>query len=70
MMAKPSIFLSRTVPPAGKTLLGEVFNVKEWKSQDRVVISREELLKGVVGVNALLVHPPDRVDKDVLDAAG
>ncbi|VDH93788.1 glyoxylate/hydroxypyruvate reductase [Mytilus galloprovincialis] len=68
MTSRASIFLSRTVPPAGRALLEPEFSIREWTGDG--FITREALLQGVVGANALIVHPPDRVDKLVLDAAG
>lgn len=69
MSSRPTIFLSRTIPVAGRTLLEPEFDIREWPRQDGF-ITKEALLEGVVGADAIIVHPPDRVDKSVLDAAG
>ncbi|XP_062594681.1 glyoxylate reductase/hydroxypyruvate reductase-like [Saccostrea cucullata] len=67
-MSKPLVYVSRVPPPAGMKMIEEFCTVRAMR-EDRFV-TRQEMLEGVVGVEGILCHPPDKVDKDVLDAAG
>lgn len=67
-MSKPLVFVSRVPPPRGMGMIEEVCTVRAMR-EDRF-IRREEMLEGVVGVEGIFCHPPDKVDKAVLDAAG
>lgn len=65
------IFVTRIIPQAGIQLLTDAFGAQNVvvAPHDRV-ITREELLEGVRGVDALLPILTDTVDAEVLDAAG
>lgn len=67
-MSKPLVFVSRVPPPRGMELIEEFCTVKAMR--DDRFITRQEMLEGVVGVEGILCHPPDKVDKEVLDIAG
>lgn len=67
---KPHVFVSRSIPPTVISRLQQFCNVTLYLKDVPVFISREEFKKLVVGVDALFVHPPDRVDKELLDLAG
>ncbi|XP_011449387.3 glyoxylate reductase/hydroxypyruvate reductase [Magallana gigas] len=67
-MSKPFVFVSRVPPPRGMELIEEFCTVKAMR--DDRFITRQEMLEGVVGVEGILCHPPDKVDKEVLDIAG
>ncbi|GMW00752.1 MAG: D-glycerate dehydrogenase [Candidatus Hydrogenedentota bacterium] len=67
----PRVFVARRIPDAGLDLLFDAFG------KDNVVvapqdaaISRADLLAGVKGVDAILPILTDRIDGEVLDAAG
>jgi len=65
------VFVARQVPDAGLNLLYDTFgkaNVTVF-AEDRI-ITREELLAAVKGVDAVLPILTDRIDGAVLDAAG
>lgn len=65
------VFVARRVPDAGLNLLFDAFgkgNVVVFP-EDRI-ISRDELLAGVKGADAILPILTDKVDGEVLDAAG
>ncbi len=64
----PVVFLTRTIPEPGPTLLRSLFLVRGG-ADDRDV-SRDELMSGVAGADALLCTLRERVDAGVLDAAG
>jgi len=65
----PSIFITRSIPDAGpKILKAAGFAVKTF-SKD-VIIPRADLLKGVKGCDAILSLLTDRIDAEVMDAAG
>ncbi|XP_052079763.1 glyoxylate reductase/hydroxypyruvate reductase-like [Mytilus californianus] len=66
--ARPKVFVTRRVPVRGIDLLKDKFVVSQWDREDR--IPREELLRGAKGVDALFCLLTDKIDKDVLDAAG
>jgi glyoxylate reductase len=65
------IFVARQIPDAGLNLLCEAFGKDSVAvfPEDRI-ISREELLAGVKGVDAILPILTDKIDGEVLDAAG
>lgn len=62
------VFVTRPLPDPGVELLrNEGFEVRS--NQEDRPLSREELLEGVVGADALLCMLSDRIDAGVLDAA-
>lgn len=63
---KPKIYVTRLLPKPGMDMLAEVFDV-EVNPHDRVV-TREELLKGVKGKDALLSLLTENIDAEVMDA--
>ncbi|NUM54207.1 MAG: D-glycerate dehydrogenase [Candidatus Hydrogenedentes bacterium] len=65
------IFVARQVPDAGLNLLYDAFREDSVDifPEDRI-ISREELLAGVKGADAILPILTDKIDGEVLDAAG
>ena len=67
----PRVFVARQVPDAGLNLLYDAFGKDSVTvfPEDRI-ISREELMAGVKGVDALLPILTDKIDGEVLDAAG
>lgn len=65
------IFVARRIPDAGLNLLYEAFgkdNVTIYPEDQ--VIPRDDLLKGVKGMDAILPILTDRIDGEVMDAAG
>ncbi|XP_073405766.1 glyoxylate reductase/hydroxypyruvate reductase-like [Dendrobates tinctorius] len=64
------VFVSRRLPQEGQELLAQAGNctIQQWDSDDPV--PRAELLKGVSGAQGLLCLLSDKIDKEVLDAAG
>ncbi|KAM8733300.1 glyoxylate reductase/hydroxypyruvate reductase [Acanthopagrus schlegelii] len=64
------VFLTRRIPPEGMKILSAagVCEVSLWDSDEPV--PREELLKGVQGAHGLLCLLSDKIDAEVLDAAG
>lgn len=67
-MTQYKVFVTRNIPEPGIKLLGERYQVTV-NPEDRV-LEREELLKGVKGVHAILALLTDKIDGEVLDAAG
>ncbi|MDQ1256744.1 MAG: glyoxylate reductase [Candidatus Hydrogenedentes bacterium] len=67
----PKIFVTRPLPASGIKLLTDAFGETDVvvSPNDRV-ITREELLEGVRGVDALLPILTDTIDARVMDAAG
>jgi len=62
------VFVTRPLPDPGLELLRDAgFKVRA--NQEDRPLSRDELLAGVVGADALLCMLSDRIDVDVLDAA-
>jgi glyoxylate reductase len=68
MTAKPILFLTRRSPEPGPAILASAFDVRGG-TEDRTA-TREEILAGVAGVDAILSFLTDRIDRDVMDAAG
>ena len=67
-MSKPKVFVTRVIPDKGLELIGDMCEVDLW--QDELPPAREELLMHVKGVDGLLCLLTDRVDGEVMDAAG
>jgi glyoxylate reductase len=67
-MSKPKVFVTRVIPEKGLEIVREFCEVDLW--QDELPPSREELLKRVQGVDGFLCLLTDRVDGEVMDAAG
>lgn len=66
--AKPKVFITRRVPESGPKLLASACDVTQWDSDDP--IPRSELLKRVQGMDALFCLLTEKIDGEVLDAAG
>ena len=68
MASKPLVYVSRGAPPEALKELSAVCEIRKWGEQR--FIPKKELIKHARGAHALLVHPPDSVDAEVLDAIG
>ncbi|XP_029915909.1 glyoxylate reductase/hydroxypyruvate reductase isoform X1 [Myripristis murdjan] len=71
MSTLPRVYVTRQIPPEGLKILRESGQVQFelWDSDD-VPVPRKELLQKVKGVDALLCVLTEKIDKEVLDAAG
>ena len=67
-MSKPKVFVTRMIPDKGLDLVREFCEVDLWTAD--LPPSREELLKHVRGMEGLLTLLTDKVDAEVMDAAG
>lgn len=67
-MAKPKVFITRTIPDKGLDLIKEFCDVDLWL--DELPPSREDLFQRVSGVDGLLCLLTEKIDGDVMDAAG
>src|SRR5690554_4608638 len=65
-MRKPKVFLTRELPPQAMERLRSETEL-EMNQEDRV-LTKQELIEGVKGKDALLCQLTDQVDKDVLSA--
>ena len=65
---RPKVFVTRRVPLSGINLLKQKCNVSQWDKEEQ--IPRTELLRGVQGVDALFCLLTEKIDKEVLEAAG
>jgi len=66
---KHLVFITRQIPEAGIQMLSKKgFLLKVWPQKRK--IGREELLKGVKGASAILSLLTEKIDEEVLDAAG
>lgn len=68
MPDRPRVFVTRRIPQAGLNALAAVADVDLW--EDELPPPREVLLERVRGVDGLLSLLTDRVDAELLDAAG
>ncbi|XP_036438799.1 glyoxylate reductase/hydroxypyruvate reductase b [Colossoma macropomum] len=70
MSALPRVYVTRQIPPRGLQILRESGQVQFelWDSDDPV--PRQELLKKVKGCDGLLCVLTEKIDAEVLDAAG
>lgn len=64
----PKVFVTRKIPDEGLKLLQGKVELEVWE-EDRA-IPREELLRRVKGINALLPLLTDKIDAEVMDTAG
>lgn len=67
-MVKKKVFVTRQIPEDSIAGLKEQFDVTV--NPDNRVLSREELLSGVKGMDAVLCLLTDTIDAEVFDAAG
>lgn len=65
---KPRVFVTRRLPEGAMQVLEETFDI-ECNPNDRV-LTRQELLAGVKDKDGILPLLTDRIDDEVLDAAG
>jgi glyoxylate reductase len=63
------IFVTQPIPPAGLEVLRRAYSNFQMNPEERV-LSRSELLAHVKGCNALLTLLTDKIDAELLDAAG
>ncbi|XP_076456304.1 glyoxylate reductase/hydroxypyruvate reductase-like [Babylonia areolata] len=68
MAGRPFVYVSRGIPQEVLQRLAAECEVQSFPEQR--FITREELKQNARGAHALIVHPPDRVDAEVLDAVG
>lgn len=68
MSGRPQVYVTRRVPEAGLEILRQRCDITQWSSDDPV--PRDQLIKNVYGKDALFCLLTDRIDKEVLDAAG
>eukprot|EP00914_Ancora_sagittata_P028370 GHVO01055941.1.p1 GENE.GHVO01055941.1~~GHVO01055941.1.p1 ORF type:complete len:337 (+),score=38.28 GHVO01055941.1:2-1012(+) len=67
--AMSSVYITRRIPPWGLSLLQQKdMQITQWDSD--APIPQEELMKGVVGKDALFCLLTDKIDKNVIQAAG
>lgn len=64
------IFITRKIPQIGINLLKKQKNFQVKVSPHDRVLTRKELLKNVKGCHAVLSQLTDKIDKEVLEAAG
>ncbi|HEX9609827.1 MAG TPA: D-glycerate dehydrogenase [Candidatus Limnocylindria bacterium] len=67
-MTRPRVFVTRIIPDEGLDPVREACEVDLWT--DELPPPRDELLRRVAGVDGLLSLITDRVDDELLDAAG
>lgn len=67
-MSKPKVFVTRIIPDKGLDIVREFCEADVWDGE--LPPPREELLKRVQGADGLLCLLTDRIDGEVMDAAG
>jgi glyoxylate reductase len=67
-MSKPKVFVTRVISDKGLDLVKNFCELDLW--QEELPPSRPELLKRVRGIEGLLCLLTDKIDADVMDAAG
>lgn len=67
-MSKPKVFVSRIIPDRGLAMLHDKIEMEIW--QDPLPPAYEVLLKKVRGVDGLLCLLTDKIDPNLMDAAG
>jgi glyoxylate reductase len=67
-MSKPKVFVTRVIPDKGLDLVKDFCDVHLWEGE--LPPSRDELMQRVQGVDGLLCLLTDKIDGEVMDAAG
>jgi len=67
-MSKPNVFVTRAIPEKGFEIVRDFCEVDVWSHE--LPPTRDELLQHVRGVDGLLCLLTDKVDGDVMEAAG
>jgi len=67
-MSKPKVFLTRRILPKGLSLVEEFCAAEIW--QDELPPPHDEILARVRGMEGLLCLLTDRIDTEIMDAAG
>jgi glyoxylate reductase len=67
-LTRPKVFVTRIIPEKGQAMVVEFCDAEVW--QDEIPPSREVLLERVRGVDGILCLLTDRIDGEVMDAAG
>ncbi len=67
-MSRPNVFITRIIPDKGLDLIREFCEVDLWT--DELPPTRATLLERVAGINGLLSLLTDRIDGEIMDAAG
>jgi len=69
-MAPLKMYVTRNVPEPGLSILkaAKEFEITQWKSD--AAVPQAELIKNVKGIDVLFCLLTDRIDKEVMDAAG
>ena len=67
-MSKPKVYVTRRVPNSGLELLQKKCDVKIWNSDDEV--PRHTLLEDVAGIDGIFCLITEKIDAELLDAAG
>ena len=67
-MPKPKVFITRAIPEKGFEIIRDFCDVDVWP--DELPPTRTELVEHVRGVDGLLCLLTDRIDSEVMDAAG
>jgi len=67
-MAKPKVFVTRTLPDPGMKSIEKFCQAEVWP--DELPPSRDQLLERVRGADGLVCLLSDRIDAEVMDAAG
>ncbi len=65
---RPRVFVARRIPAAGLARITEACDATVWPGE--LPPARDELLAGVTGCDGILTLLTDRVDDELLDAAG
>lgn len=67
-MSKPKVYVTRRVPNSGLELLQRKCDVIIWDSDEEV--PRATLLENVAGVDGIFCLITEKIDAELLDAAG
>src|SRR5262245_19613183 len=67
-MSKPKVFVTRIIPDKGFDLVKDFCDVDLWEGE--LPPSREELMQRIQNVDGLLCLLTDKVDGELMDAAG
>ena len=69
-LSDKKVYLTRPIPEAGQNMLQQAFPLFKYNPDDDYVLSRDELLTAVKGMDGIVSLLTDKMDAEVMDAAG
>lgn len=69
-LAQMKVYLTRPIPEAGMEMLRQAFPLLQMNDDDDYVLPKNELMTKVTGMDGIISLLTDKIDAEVMDAAG